>query len=50
MGLTIVLVEQNTRFVRQAADSFLLLDKGRVALRGKGEELTSKVIDQYLAI
>lgn len=50
MGLTIVIVEQNTRFVRQAADSFVLLDKGRVALRGRGEELTSEVIDQYLAI
>lgn len=50
MGLTIVLVEQNTKFVRQTADSFLLLDKGRVALRGRGDELTSEVIHQYLAI
>lgn len=50
MGLTIVIVEQNTRFIRQTADSFLLLDKGRVALRGRGEELTSEVIHQYLAI
>lgn len=50
LGLTIVLVEQNTRFIRQAADSFVLLDKGRVALRGRGDELTSEVIDRYLAI
>ncbi|SEP08734.1 urea ABC transporter ATP-binding subunit UrtE [Aquisalimonas asiatica] len=50
MGLTIVLVEQNTRFVRQTADNFVLLDKGRVALRGRGEELTSDVVDQYLAL
>lgn len=50
MGLTIILVEQNTRFIRQAADSFVLMDKGRVALRGRGEELTKEVVDRYLAI
>ncbi|MDN3519511.1 urea ABC transporter ATP-binding subunit UrtE [Aquisalimonas lutea] len=50
LGLTIVLVEQNTRFIRQAADAFVLLDKGRVALRGRGDELTSEVVDRYLAI
>ncbi|MFV8834106.1 urea ABC transporter ATP-binding subunit UrtE [Aquisalimonas sp.] len=50
MGLTIVLVEQNTRFVRQTADHFVLLDKGRVAMRGRGEELTNEVVDRYLAL
>lgn len=50
MGLTIILVEQNTRFVREAADQFILLEKGRVSLSGSGEELTRDVVEKYLAI
>ena len=50
MGLTIVLVEQNTRFVREAADHFLLLEKGQVTLRGTGDELTGEVVEKYLSI
>lgn len=50
MGITIVLVEQNTRFIRNAADQFVLLDRGQVACSGKGRELTGEIIDQYLAI
>ena len=50
MGLTIILVEQNTRFVREVADEFLLLEKGRVSLRGAGGELTGEVVEKYLSI
>ncbi|MEX0430437.1 urea ABC transporter ATP-binding subunit UrtE [Spiribacter insolitus] len=50
MGLTIILVEQNTRFVREVADEFLLIEKGRVSLRGPGEALTGEVVEKYLSI
>ena len=50
MGLTIILVEQNTRFVREVADEFLLIEKGRVSLRGPGAELTGEVVEKHLSI
>src|SRR5690606_10390339 len=39
-GLTVILVEQNVPFARQVSDSFLVMDKGRVAISGAGSDLT----------
>lgn len=50
MGITIILVEQNTRFIREVTDEFLLIEKGRVSLRGAGRDLTGEVVAKYLAI
>ncbi|MCC5809346.1 MAG: urea ABC transporter ATP-binding subunit UrtE [Ectothiorhodospiraceae bacterium] len=48
MGITIVLVEQNVPFARRASDQFIVLDKGRVAVAGTGEELTDEIADEFL--
>jgi len=47
-GLGIILVEQNVPFARSASDRFLVLDKGRVVLSGKSEELTNDVVEKHL--
>lgn len=47
-GLGIILVEQNVPFARSASDRFLLLDKGRVVLAGKSDELTDDLVDKHL--
>lgn len=47
-GLGIILVEQNVPFARSASDRFLVLDKGRVVLSGRSDELSDDVIDEHL--
>ncbi|MFB4203841.1 High-affinity branched-chain amino acid transport ATP-binding protein LivF [wastewater metagenome] len=47
-GITVVLVDQNIPFARRASDHFIVLDKGRVAVAGHGEELTDEVAERYL--
>ena len=47
-GLGIILVEQNVPFARSASDRFLVLDKGRVALSGKSQELSDDVVEKHL--
>lgn len=47
-GLGIILVEQNVTFARAAADRFLLLDKGRVVLEGRTDELSDAVVERHL--
>ncbi len=50
LGLTIVLVEQNVDFARLAARSFVILEKGQVAVRGPIAELTETVIHRHMAV
>uniref|UniRef100_UPI0037CAEE5D urea ABC transporter ATP-binding subunit UrtE n=1 Tax=Roseovarius salis TaxID=3376063 RepID=UPI0037CAEE5D len=47
-GLGIILVEQNVPFAREASDRFLLLDKGRIVLDGRSDELTDSVVEEHL--
>lgn len=47
-GLGIILVEQNVPFARSASDRFLVLDKGRVVLSGKSEDLSDDVVEKHL--
>lgn len=47
-GLGIILVEQNVTFARAASDRFLLLDKGRVVLEGRTDELSDAVVERHL--
>ncbi|MBZ0330071.1 urea ABC transporter ATP-binding subunit UrtE [Halomonas sp. ANAO-440] len=48
MGITIILVDQNIPFARRVSDHFLVLNKGRIAVSGTGEELTDQIVDEYL--
>lgn len=47
-GLTVILVEQNVPFARQVSDSFLVMDKGRIAISGAGADLTDAVAEKHL--
>ncbi|KJS37078.1 MAG: urea ABC transporter ATP-binding protein [Rhodospirillaceae bacterium BRH_c57] len=49
MGLTIILVEQNISFARRASEQFIILDKGRVALSGRADELTDEISRKHLS-
>lgn len=47
-GLSIILVEQNVPFAKSASDRFLLLDKGRVVLSGKTDDLADEDAEKHL--
>lgn len=48
--LTIILVEQNVSFARQAAGRFAILEKGRVVAAGATADLTDDLVHRHLAI
>jgi urea transport system ATP-binding protein len=50
VGLTIVLVEQNVAFARQAAQRFAMMEKGSVVAAGAIAELTDQVVNSHLAL
>ena len=49
-GMTILLVEQNARHALRLADQACVLERGRIVLRGTGQELLNmpEVQDTYL--
>ena len=49
-GLTIVLVEQNVAFARQAADRFVMMENGRVVEQGTVDTLTDEKISKHMTI
>jgi len=49
-NMTIVLVEQYLDFVRDIAQSFYVLSRGRVVAAGKTAELTEDVVTQHLKV
>lgn len=49
-GITVVLVEQNVKFARRAADRFLLLEKGRMVASGEVSELSDDLIHRHMAV
>ena len=49
-GLTIVLVEQNVEFARRASQSFVILDRGSLAIQGAVMELTDELVNQYMTV
>ena len=49
-GMTIVLVEQNVEFARNAAQSFVIFEKGRVVAAGDAADLKDDLIHRHLAV
>lgn len=49
-GLTILLVEQNVRFTRQAAQRFIIMEKGSIAAEGSAGALTEPLVHRYMAV
>lgn len=49
-GMTVVLVEQNVSFIRQAADSFAMMEKGRIVSQGAIDELTDELVNRHMTV
>lgn len=50
LGLTILLVEQNIRFVRAAADRFTMLENGRSVASGPIAGLSDELITKHMTV
>lgn len=50
IGLTVLLVEQKLPIVRRIADNFFILDRGRKVASGQIDELSDKLIKEYLTV
>jgi len=50
VGLTLILTEQHIRVARDLSHSFVIMDNGRIAERGKNDELTDDIVNKYLAL
>ena len=50
IGLTVLLVEQKLPFVRKVADSFYILDRGRIKANGQVGELSETLVKEYLTV
>lgn len=49
-GITIILVEQNVAFTRRAAQRFLIMEKGSIAIGGPIEDLTEPLVHRHMAV
>jgi urea transport system ATP-binding protein len=50
VGLTVVLVEQNVLFARQASHRFAMMEKGRVVVAGAIAELSDEMVHRHMAV
>lgn len=50
VGLTVILVEQNVAFVRNAAHRFAMMEKGRIVEAGDISELTDAMVHRHMAV
>jgi urea transport system ATP-binding protein len=50
VGLTVVLVEQNVLFARQASQHFAMMEKGRVVAAGAIGELSDDMVHRHMAV
>ena len=50
LGLTIVLVEQNVAFARQASHRFAMMEKGRVVVSGAISQLSDELVHRHMAV
>lgn len=48
--MAILLVEQYYDFARSLADAYVVLDRGRVALRGKGSDMEADGVSNFLSV
>jgi urea transport system ATP-binding protein len=50
IGLTVILVEQNVSFARQAAHRFAMMEKGRVVASGDIKDLSDGLVHRHMAV
>jgi urea transport system ATP-binding protein len=49
-GISIILVEQNVAFARQASQRFVIMEKGRIAAAGSTADLTEELVHRHMAV
>ncbi|WP_035235693.1 urea ABC transporter ATP-binding subunit UrtE [Desulfobacter vibrioformis] len=50
VGMAVLLVEQKLHFVKQTADHFFIMDRGRLMAGGNISQLTDDLISKYLTV
>ena len=50
VGLTLVLTEQHIKIAKELAHEFVIMDRGRIVVRGPIAELTDKLVEEHLTI
>ena len=50
LGLTVILVEQNVRFVREVSHRFAMMEKGRIMAEGETSELTDDLVRNHITV
>ena len=50
IGITVVLVEQNVRFAREAGHQFVMLEKGSIVVNAPIEELTDEIVHKHMTV
>ena len=50
VGLTLVLTEQHIKIAKDLAHEFVIMDRGRIVIRGPITELTDELIEEHLTI
>ncbi len=50
LGITILLVEQNVKFVRRAGHAFAMMENGRVVASGAMDDLTDALVSKHMMI
>ena len=49
-NITVLLVEQKLPFARRVGKQFIVMDRGRCAVKGDMAELNDEIIHQYLTV
>lgn len=49
-GMTILLVEQKLKFARRVADTFSIMDRGRMVAKGEIADLNDELVKRYLVV
>lgn len=50
LGMTVILVEQNIVFARQASDHFAMMEKGRIVAQGPIASLTDDLVHKHMTV
>ena len=50
LGLTVTLVEQNVRFVREVSHRFGMMEKGRIVAEGETSKLIDDLVRKHMTV
>tara|TARA_B100000579_G_scaffold363271_1_gene321736 strand:+ start:247 stop:447 length:201 start_codon:yes stop_codon:yes gene_type:complete len=50
LGLTVILVEQNVRFVREVSARFAMTEKGRIVAEGETSKLIDDLVRKHMTV